>query len=270
VVKLKPNFIMAKPKISKSPLVNNPPLGLTQPELRVTYGTGGIKSPTSEQVISLPEFYQILLTEHQTETEGLYEPCHRNVTIWKRRQQCERIKATFPFMIAGTASDVLAFAPDETDDISEWRTPLGLVVLSFRYDFVRLDALATIANRMQLQEQVLAVPLLGASALLVFRGLEEDCLLHVLAATGPMMSYLERQYSIINSLEVACPELRCRLRMVDVTATSPHSIGFDPLAWLRPRLAEGYPLFPIELAQDKTRACEQNPARKWSYGLPLR
>lgn len=260
-----PNFIMTKPKISKPPLpTNGLPPGLPQPEFLVTYGTGGTKFPASYEVLSLPKFHQLLLTEHQAETEALSELWHPYTkdTPRTRRQQHELIETTFPFVVPGTLFDEEADGADEEDEWSGWQTRSGLVVVSFKYPVAETNEVVTLNNRLRLQRQLLTVPLLGPSIITVFKE-PGECLLHALVAADPKKDYWGQVSAITRYLKATQPKLSTRLWGGDQVPIQTHSVGCDQYAYLQPRPAEGYSLFPVKEAQAKIVEYEQlNKRRK--------
>jgi hypothetical protein len=267
---------MLKSRASKSPTDRGAPpqQGLLLDPL-VTYGTGGTKFPASYEVLSLPKFHQLLLTQYQAETEALNELWHPYTTDTRRtrQQQHKLIETTFPFVVAGAHFDAEADAADDEDDWSGWQTRSGLVVVSFTYLATVDNEAATIKNRLQLQQQLLQIPLLGSSIVLVFKE-PSECLLHALVATDLKKDYWAQVSTIMHYLEATTPKLANRLRSGDIVPTLPHSVGFDPQAYLRPCTTEGYAMLPTKLIQTRMTEFERkqfgNSGRKRGYSSPLR
>jgi hypothetical protein len=221
----------------------------------VTYATTNGKLPTSYQVMSLPEFHHILCTQNRAMTENQPELCPLNTSPWKRRRQYRRMEAIFPFVAAGV---LYGYNTDEVAQLkAKWGQPTRpeLVILTFEYASVQTDAARTATNRERLQKRLLADPLLGPSVVLMYKG-PGECLVHVLVAAGPMRGYAACVNTISTYIQSACPKLRTQLYRADGYVRTPRLVGFDPLAWLRPRPAAGYALFPVRLAQGKIAECE--------------
>jgi hypothetical protein len=253
-----PNFVMVKPKIPQLLLpINSPPLGLPQPEFFVTYGTGGTKLPASYEVLPLPEFHRLLLTEHRAKTEALNELWHPYTkdTPRTRRQQHELIETTFPFVVPGALFDEEADAADEEDEWSGWQTRSGLVVVSFKYPVAETNEVVTLNNRLRLQRQLLTVPLLGPSIVTVFKE-PGECLLHALVAADLQKDYWGQVSAITRYLKATQPKLSTRLWGGDQVPIQHHSVGFDLQAYLRPRPAEGYAIFPAKQLANVTEEAE--------------
>jgi hypothetical protein len=249
---------MAKPRISKLPLpTNSPPLGLPQPEFFVTYGTGGTKFPASYEVLPLPEFHRLLLKEHRAETEALNELWHPYTkdTPRTRRQQHELIETTFPFVVPGALFDEETDAADDEDEWSGWQSRSGLVVVSFKYPAAETNEVVTLNNRLRLQRQLLKAPLLGPSIVEVFKE-PGECVLHALVAADPKKDYWGQVSAIMRYLKATQPELSTRLWGGDQVPIQTHSAGFDPQAYLRPRPAEGYAIFPAKQVANATEEAE--------------
>jgi hypothetical protein len=223
---------------------------LAQPKFRVTYGTGGIKSLSNLRVISLAQFHERLLAKRQAETNALHELWEPFTihTREERYQQHRTIEATFPFVVAGVAYDREADLADEEDLHAGWQQPSGLVVLSFNYGFVKGNAERTAVKRERLQKQLLASPLLGPSIVLMSKE-PGECIIYVFIAAGAIKSYSARVHTIVNYLKAACPKLHRKLCGAAPNANERYSVGFDPLAYLRPRPVEGYPTFPVKQVQ---------------------
>jgi hypothetical protein len=236
-----------------------------QPEFLFTYGTGGIESPASLEVISLHQFYRKLLTKHQAETKALHELWEpwKFSTRQERFLQHRKIDSTFPFVVAGAVFDKEADLADEEDYHAGWRQLSGLVVLSFKYGVVKGDAERTADNRLLLQKQLLAAPLLGPSIVLIFKE-PGECLINVLIAVGAIPDYWNRVKTITKYLQEACPKLYRKLSGAAPNANERYSVGADSLAWLRPRSAEGYVLFPVEQARAVTKECERKQTEEFA------
>jgi len=238
-----------------------------QPELKVTYGTGGVKSPASLRVLSLPKLHQLLLTKHDAETEALHElwQPYTSTTRQERFLQHHRVESTFPFVVPGVTFNKEASLADEDDYHAGWQQLSGLVTLTFRYTAVKANEARTTKRRLQLHKQLLAVPLLGPSIVLMSKA-PGDCLVHVLIAVGAMPEYRKRVHTITSYLQAVAPALHKKLATTAPLADERFSVGFDPLAYFQLAPEGGYAIFPKEQArlviQEANRKKMQEPTRQ--------
>jgi hypothetical protein len=238
-----------------------------QSEFRITYGTGGIKSPASLRIVSLAKFHQLLLTKHEAETEALHElwQPYTSTTRQERFLQHQKIESTFPFVVPGVTFDKEASLADEDDYHAGWQQMSGLVTLTFRYAAAKGNEDRTTKRRLQLHKQLLAVPLLGPSIVLMPKA-PGDCLVHVLLAVGAMSEYRKRVHTITSYLQAVAPALHKKLAITAPLANERFSVGFDPLVYFQPVPKGGYAIFPTEQArqvtQEANRKKMQEPTRQ--------